>query len=149
MFATGAPTWSFYTTDWAAPDTGRLRQMAGVSEVVQPLLPAQHEDRAIPYQARCEIVGEPTGMQIRYWTGLTASQPYSGWAEREAARIQADTRTVVWLFFEAYFRDDVVQQLLQTLERAGGRRVQASEIWGARLYRYRLDGRGAESGCAR
>ena len=149
VFATGAPTWTFYTTKWAAPDTGRLRQLADASEATQPLRPAHREDLAIRYQGRCEIIGDPTGMQIRYWTGLTASQPFSGWAEREAARISAETRTDVWLFFEAYFRDDVVRELLQAVERGGGRRLQASETWGARLYRYSLDGRRAESVCAR
>jgi len=55
----------------------------------------------------------------------------------------------VWLFFEAYFREDVVRELLRALERVGARRVQASDTWGARLYRYRLDGRRGESVCAR
>jgi Dolichyl-phosphate-mannose-protein mannosyltransferase len=149
VFATGAPTWTFYTTDWAAPDTGRLRQLADASEASQPPLPAHREDLAIRYQGRCEILGDPTGMQIRYWTGLTASQPYGGWAEREAARLRAESRADAWLFLEAYFRDDVVRELLQAVERGGGRRVQASETWGARLYRYRLDRHGAERPCAR
>jgi len=145
----GAPTWTFYTTDWAAPDTGRLRQLADASQASQPLLAAPRDDLAIPYQGRCEIIGDPTGMQIRYWTGLTASQPDSGWAEHEAARIHAESRTDVWLFFEAYFREDVVRELLQAVERVGARRVQASDTWGASLYRYRLDGRRGESVCAR
>ncbi|OLE44076.1 MAG: hypothetical protein AUI36_23490, partial [Cyanobacteria bacterium 13_1_40CM_2_61_4] len=141
VFVGGVPTWTFYTTDWAAPDTARLRAIASAAQPSGPIFRQHREDLVFTYRGRREIIGNATGMRIRYWTGVTPARPDSGWAEHEAARIRAEAQPDVWLFFEAYFREPVVNDLLNALERAGGRRVRARAAWEAKLYQYRFDGR--------
>ena len=141
VFAGAIPTWTFYATDWAAPDTERLRRIARAAEPSVSRFRNDGQDLEVATRGRRELMGRATGIQIRYWTGPSAAQPDSGWADHEAVRIAAEPRQDVWLLFEAYFRDRVVTDLLDALERAGGHRVEAHEPWQAKLYRYRFDRR--------
>ena len=139
VFAGAIPTWTFYTTDWARPDAERLRSIARAAEPSVSHYRDGGQDLVVASRGRRELMGRATGIQIRYWTGPSAPQPDSGWADHEADRIRAESRPDVWLLFEAYFRDRVVSDLLDALNRAGGRRVDAQEPWQLRLFRYRFD----------
>lgn len=139
VFAGAIPAWTFYTTDWAAPDTERIRCIAHAAEPSVTHFRNGGQDLVVVYHGRRELMGRATGIQIRYWTGPSATRPDSGWADHETERIRTEPQQEVWLFFEAYFHDRVVGDLLDALERAGGRRVEAQEAWQVKLYRYRFD----------
>jgi 4-amino-4-deoxy-L-arabinose transferase-like glycosyltransferase len=139
VFAGAIPTWTFYTTDWARPDTERLRSIARAARPTVSHFRDGGEDLVVVSGSRRELMGRATGIQIRYWTGPSVPQPDSGWADHEAERIRAESRPDVWLLFEAYFRDPVVRDMLDAVERAGGRRVEAQEPWQLKLFRYRFD----------
>jgi hypothetical protein len=141
VFAGAIPTWTFYTTDWARPDLERLRSIARAAEPSVAHFPRGGQDLVVVSRGRRELMGRASGIQIRYWTGPSALQPDSGWADHEEKRIRTESRPDVWLVFEAYFSDRVVSDLLDALERDGGQRVEAYEPWQVRLYRYRFDRR--------
>jgi len=149
VYATGAPVWLFYTTDWASPDTARLRWLA---PVLGPDGPAfgnasgrghavrdQGRDLNFVYQGTPIVLGISTGMQIRMVTGLTQEAPDSGWAANEAARIRDAAHPEAWVYFEGFFNEHPVTELRDALARTGGREVRGHKRRGVHVFEYHFD----------
>src|SRR5207245_2557416 len=79
VLANALPMWAFYSTDWAAPDTSRLRWLARLAGPGGPAFhnaPARGRPRADEaatlvghWGARTEIIGLATGMPTRDLAG--------------------------------------------------------------------------------
>jgi hypothetical protein len=150
LYGGGVPAWLFYTTDWTAPDTARLRRE---TELVwnAPRVAIETAPRggpsgllvaqafAYPYRGRCELIGIRSGMDWRIVTGYDRSAPDPGWADNEAARMRAVARPSVWLFF-SHFDPAERTALLAATQHAGGRLATGFQAEGAELYEYRFDG---------
>jgi hypothetical protein len=154
LYGGGVPAWLFYTSDWAAPDTARLRKETDLvwnaPRVAVGNAPSAGQkeqlvarDFAYPYRGRCELIGIRSGMDWRIVTGYDRSAPDSGWADNEAARMRVVARPSVWLVF-SHFAPEERTALLDGMKRAGGRLVDAFQAEGAELYQYRFDGTGAQ-----
>jgi hypothetical protein len=150
-----APAWAFYTTDWAAPDTARLRWFFDVLSWGGSAFPNSpprghpvvNEGSELRYAAPdgLEIVGVPTGMEYRNATRYTQDAPDAGWSENEIARIRAAATPFAWIFLSHYAP---VQEsaLLAALESAGGRIIESETRRGAAVHRVCLPRRATSSG---
>src|SRR6266511_6343674 len=122
------PAWTFYTTNWAVPDTARLARTARLAGAGGPAFenapprsrPGQEaaDGMVFPLDGRSEILGAPNGAQWRSATGLVQYEPDPGWASTEAARIRASAKPTVWLLISHSYRFEL--KLYPELERLGG-----------------------------
>jgi hypothetical protein len=127
------PLWVFYTTDWNAPDEGRLRWAATIARAGGPahnnapsrgrVRPDETRDLTRAYRGRVELVGTPTGRQYRTSTrtlnpSLTAAEyavplePDTGWAELEVSRMAATAHNRLWVFGSHMFALDGAEPAL-------------------------------------
>ncbi len=107
IFATVLPGWTFYTTDWSAPDTARLARMTRLGSYGGPAFenapPRPHAVRqegdslVYPFWGGTEIIGLSHGAQGRSGIGVTATAPDTNWIANEARRIRNAARPVVWV----------------------------------------------------
>jgi len=142
----GVAAWLFYTTDWAAPDTARIRRMTelvgGSAFENSPSRGQSVHDEGrelvYPYRGRCELLGIPTGMERRFATRVPRDTPDPGWADNEATRIHGAAQPYIWLFF-SHFLNAERTALLDAVNRAGGRVEFRFEGDGAAVYQYRFD----------
>jgi hypothetical protein len=123
IFGHGVPAWLFYTTDWTAPDTLRLRRLS--------------QRASYPYRGRCELISVPPGLEWRLVTGYARVARDPGWADGEAGRIKTMAQPFIWLFF-SHFAPEERTALLSAVQRAGGHPVYVFQDDGAELYRYRF-----------
>ncbi len=131
VYPRAAPAWVFHTTDWAAPDTGRL---AWVARVTGPNGPASvngasrgrryvGESDSLVYSAALgtELYGTSSGVQVRRGH-LSSPEPDSGWAESEAWRIRRAARPHIWLLIaDAHSTPVELTLLMNAISHAGGR----------------------------
>jgi hypothetical protein len=140
------PLWVYYTTDWRAPDMGRLEWAASIARAGAPAHnngPSRGRARAEEtrslvrsYRGRTEIVGVPTGRQYRTSTRsldprittdqlALPAQVDSGWAELEVSRMATVARPRLWVFGSHMFALDGAEPgLVAELQRRGVRLVQ-------------------------
>jgi len=124
--AAGAlPAWTFYTTDWARPDTVRLARMAregssgGRAFENAPsrgrIVAGEGADLVFSFRDGVELLGTPDGAPVRAGhprRGL----PDSGWATSEALRMQHAAHPTVWFVSTTSFGTyRFVEQALQSL----------------------------------
>jgi len=149
LFAGAVPMWTFYATDWRAPDHDRLEFIArvassgGTAFVNAPsrgrLVTAGEGDELVLCKAGAiELIGLAPGIQAREVTGFLQPRPDSGWAEREAERIVGAARPDIWLVFASAYLT-TLPDLLAALRARGAVQVEAREWRSAKLYRYRVD----------
>jgi hypothetical protein len=108
IFSLDVPRWTFYTTDWAHPDTTRLDRLLALADSLGPNSgnrpPRGHpvRDDGRPFvvrtETRTELLGLPTGVEILN-DGPTHSAADPGWATTEADRVRAATTGSAWLIF--------------------------------------------------
>jgi len=149
VYAAAVPAWAFYTTDWSAPDTARLRFLA---RVASPGGPAFHNaagrpaGRVVEGEGRhlvvrtamyWELIGTPPGTQYRELTRWSQESPDPGWAENEAARIRATGARQVWVV-TATSRTEPIDRLRRALGQLGAVEEFGRLERNARLYRYRF-----------
>lgn len=144
VFSRDVPTWTFYTTDWANPDTTRVRLLSEIAANAGPNSgnvpgrghPVENEGRDLVVQAgrRTELIGSPTGMQARF-ADVSQPAPDPGWATNEAIRIRAAANPDIWLFF-TYCHNMCDSTLIDTLTAGGGRIAYEHNVRGARIYEY-------------
>jgi hypothetical protein len=154
------PSWAFYTTRWAAPDTARLRFLA---RVAGPGGPAFHnapgrgrrvaagEGDALSWCVggeRVELIGLAPGMQAGPFGVFSPRGADSGWAEREAERIAAVADRDAWLVLATVY-PTTGPALLGALQRCGAEQIETWAERGAELYRYRFPGPGSGGGRCR
>ena len=147
--ARGVPVWLFYTTNWAEPDLLRLSTLVGWTERGGPAFEnAPSRGRAVMAgegaglvlrRQATEIVGLPTGMQLRSRTGLSQPLPDPGWAHNEIRRLKRVEASEVWLVF-LYSVDSGHLFLTRALDATGARPLR--RIMGRNAYAYLYDFRG-------
>jgi hypothetical protein len=141
------PAWTFYTMDWARPDTVRLARMAregssggGAFENCpsrgRPIA-GDGADLVFPFGRGVELLGIGDGGPFR--AGDRPEPPSDpGWAESEARRIRAAAHPTAWLIttsmFSAHWRLDAALRSL------GAVRVDSMVTRWAVVARYRFAG---------
>jgi len=142
----GAPSWLIYSTDWKAPDRGRLAwylSRIGSSGPAFENAPSRGprpagEGNDLVYTAPgrgAELLGTPNGRQSLSF-GFLRPTADPGWAENEAARIHAAANPTIWLFFSHVDRSQ--DELLAAVAREGGRVESRHPENGADAYRFRF-----------
>ncbi len=144
--ARGLPYWGFYTTDWTDPDTMRLGTLVRLSESGgQAFENAATRGHAVRDEGAnlvlhgrwTELVGLPTGRQLRSARGLSQAEPDPGWAANEAARIVAAGGGKAWVMF--FYSVDAAQiHLGRELLRRGARVVKSVATGDASVALYAL-----------
>jgi hypothetical protein len=144
VFARSLPAWIYYSTDWARPDTARLRYLVGAASShgfafenapTRGRVKAHEVEQAAPApQAPGELLGLPSGMEWREVEEHVGAQPDSGWVEAEERRIQAAARPGVWVLATTYYEPET--RLFEALERDATRRTYARLRPGSALVRY-------------
>lgn len=146
IFAAALPAWTFYTTDWPATDTVRLRRMARLGASGGPAFenapPRTHalydegDSLVYSYRGHPELVGVFHGAQRRAGTGFVQHQPDTNWTLNEAHRIRAAADPAVWVLVAHSF--GLNRFLFSTLAELGGRLDYACDGNGVELRRYRF-----------
>ncbi len=141
----GIPAWAFYTTEWDAPDTARLKWLSrnvspgGAAYYNTPSrgreVNKEGEELVYRHRERQELFGIPTGMQMLSHGFFVRSAPDLGWAENEADRIRAAAGPCIWLFF-ARSRPTTRPLLLQRLASVGGNPDYKRSWPGVWIYHY-------------
>lgn len=152
IFARSLPAWIYYSTDWAHPDTARLRFLIGragseggaFENARSRGLVRPEEARALDSSAAApgELLGLPSGMEWREVQEHVRAEPDSGWVEVERRRIETAAAPGVWVLASAYYARE--RELFAALERDATRRTFAHLRPGSALVRYEF-GRAASS----
>jgi hypothetical protein len=140
------PAWTFYTTDWARPDTTRLDRIARAAGPEGPAFgnaarvangSAADADADLWWPARGELLGRASGMQGRQWVGYVPETPAPGWADAEAGRIRTVAAPTAWIVL---LHPELPEsaELLAAVARAGGRADRQVTRGEATLYRVRF-----------
>jgi hypothetical protein len=141
------PTWAWYSTDWAAPDSGRVRllnRLAAPGGAAFENAPSRgrgvrpDEGSELHYMTPAgeELLGSPSGIESWGIIGpLGDVRPDSGWAAREARRVREAACPGAWVLL-SQLRDVEKDLLLQELERVGGVRTFFEDPNGAVLARF-------------
>lgn len=117
VYGNGAPAWTFYTTDWSAPDTARLRWMARMTSSTGPAFGNRasrghavgHEGDSLTYRyrGRVEVIGLGSGAEVRNGIDRMETDPDPGWAANEARRLLDAANPYGWVFIAAQARSEV------------------------------------------
>lgn len=129
--------WAFYTTDWNAPDTMRLRRFAriwagtGGLLIAEGATPPSSEAMSFTFGRHQELIG--TGAGIQYVRGGIALSPIPDprWVEGESARIRRAANPTAWLWATELYPENTIAALLHSLRLHGGRLIFASRVLGA------------------
>jgi hypothetical protein len=146
VFTGSLPAWTFYTTDWWAPDSKRLARTARLAGSGGPAFEnapprgrrvgTENDSLVFALGATQEILGAAHGAQWRSGVGLVQYHPDPGWAAAEARRIRAAANPGVWLLVSHSYRLELF--IYPELERLGGRLEYAYGRDGVVLRRYRF-----------
>jgi hypothetical protein len=144
IFSRSLPAWIWYTTDWAMPDSARVRYLAALARAGGPgfeNMPSrgrvrEEETDMLLYRsvAGPELLGLPSGMEWREVETYVTPAPDTGWAELEAARIERAARPSVWVVATTFYAPETA--LFVRLERDAARRTDAVLRGGSALVRY-------------
>jgi len=144
VFARSLPAWIYYSTDWSAPDTVRLRYLVGLAgargaafENTPARGRVRREDLAgLSYtrNGAVELLGLPSGMEWREVQGHMAEHPDSGWADLEAERIEQAASPGVWVLASTFYAPETA--LFARLEHDAVRRTVSRIRAGSALVRY-------------
>jgi hypothetical protein len=141
LFTSGArhdgSVWAFYTTDWNAPDTARLRRFASrwtrdvASTFSAGVAPTDAEVLPSKVGHHQELVG--TGARIQYAReGIARSPaPDPGWVESESDRIRRAANPLAWVWASELYPENAIAALLHGIRLRGGRLIFASRVLGA------------------
>jgi hypothetical protein len=108
VFAGSLPAWTFYTTDWAMPDTARLGRLARLASSGgpafenapprdRPLRPGDGDSLVYEFREGREVIGLYHGAQWRSGTGRTQYAPDTNWTVNEARRIRQAASPGIWV----------------------------------------------------
>jgi hypothetical protein len=140
------PAWTYYSTDWTAPDTMRVRLLNRLAAPTGPAFEnapsrgrpvSADEGRDLHYATAWgpEFLGLPSGIESWALVGpLGEAKPDTGWAAHEAARIRAAADSTVWVLMSQH--RDIEMELLDEIERCGGHATFLLNPNGAVLARY-------------
>jgi 4-amino-4-deoxy-L-arabinose transferase-like glycosyltransferase len=146
VFTGSLTAWTFYTTDWSAPDLKRLARVARLGRsggaAFENLPPrgrtvgTENDGLVFPLAGTREILGAGHGAWWRSASGLFQDHPDPGWAAAEARRIRAAANPSVWLLVSHSYRLELF--IYPELERLGGQLEFAYGEDGVVLRRYRF-----------
>ncbi len=146
LYGRAVPNWVFYTTDWARPDTTRVRMYSElVGSTGRAFRHAASRGRAVRnegnelvfgYRDWIELVGVPTGTGPDS-LGINGVVPDTGWANNEARRIRSVGSPEAWVVLSS-FLPGVPESLDSALAAVGGTRTLELEEPGALLQRYKF-----------
>jgi Dolichyl-phosphate-mannose-protein mannosyltransferase len=147
VFARDAIRWTYYTTNWAAPDTARLDWLLGAARAIGPNSgnapprghPVHDEGDTMVYAGAggAELIGDPTGMED-LMNVAREPRPDTGWGDNEARRIAAAANPNIWLFLR-YCPPSVDSELVVASIRRGGRVTAVRRVADVRLYQLQFD----------
>jgi hypothetical protein len=154
LFHRAIGPWAFYSTDWSRPDRARLAWIARIASPQGPSFgnapprgtrrTGEGDTLVYRYRGREELFGTASGVQGRAWLPPEPDQSPNwqaradpGWAVAEAARLRGKGPRV-WAVFTADSPGQEVLDLLQAIERSGGRIESRSEVGGTTLYSIRF-----------
>src|SRR5579883_389780 len=113
VYAAALPAWIYYSTDWRAPDTARLRWLAAVAGASGPAFEnAQSRPRLLGHDAdslmyvergRTTVIGIGSGVAYDYYADAPrAAAPDPGWSDAEMRRLRAASHPAGWLLASHY-----------------------------------------------
>lgn len=149
VYAGAVPAWLFYSTDWRDPlDTAIAGAIVGAERwdgnAFHNARPrgravADTEGSHLVFIRRGSpiVIGLSTGIAWREGQPLTELQPDSGWADREAARIELASDSTAWLLFAQVYHGEAFA-LVHALAARRGQVVRTVERSGATLDRVRF-----------
>src|SRR5690348_1949428 len=128
IYSAAIPAWTVYSTDWAHPDTARVREILLTQEANgEAFNNATGRGRAVSDTegaglvvnagGRRELLGLAPGIQYREGAMFSQAAPDPGWASHEASRIRG-AGPAVWIVV-APTNSPVVRELLDTLKGLG------------------------------
>jgi hypothetical protein len=130
VFNRGLPAWAFYTTDWANPDTTRLRWIErnsgpgglahenGASRGTRR--PGEGAELRGAHADHTELLGVSSGIRGRHFLGYSPERPDSNWAQNEAKRIRHEARPGIWIVLDNAAHNDEGTTLMSAVRAAGG-----------------------------
>ena len=146
VFGRAVPAWVFYTTDWRAPDTARVRHHVSLVSSTGAAFrhagprghPVGQEGDSLAYRlgAWTELVGIPSGTGPDS-LGVNGAVEDAGWADNEARRIQAAGGPEAWLVLSSH-RTEVPARLDSAMTRRGGVLQARLSATGAEVSRWRF-----------
>lgn len=149
VFSGAVPAWLLYTTHWDDPSDTSFAMTVAAAErwdgnAFQNAASRGHAvadtegGRLIGVQGGFPvIIGLSTGIAWREGQWLSQLQPDSGWAEREAGRIDTVTDSTCWLLFSQLARREA-PLLMHALAARHGQAILEQGSRGALLYRVRF-----------
>jgi 4-amino-4-deoxy-L-arabinose transferase-like glycosyltransferase len=130
VFSRLVASWTFYNTDWKQPDRKRLAWTAQVAGLDGPALanpssrgprpPGEGLDIVYSSQQRMELLGMPSGMQWKIWSGFTPRVSDPGWSINEARRMRDAGRPCVWAVTGNFTTGPEIFELLKGVAAEGG-----------------------------
>ena len=137
--------WAFYSTDWSAPDTSRLRwfarttaEMADTGSIAAAM--------SFTGRRRQDLIG--AGARLQYVRGAKWSppEPDGVWVERESERVRRAANPVAWLWATETYPEAAIAHLLHGIRQRGGRLIFAAQAPGAATWEVEFSPeRGAQS----
>jgi hypothetical protein len=128
--------WAFYTTDWNAPDTVRLRQFVGTwtgavgtGSAAGGATPASAETISLEGRRHQELIG--AGARIPYVPIARSPEPDPAWVDAESDRIRRAANPVAWLWVTELYPESTIAALLRGIRKRGGRLIFAGRVLGA------------------
>jgi dolichyl-phosphate-mannose-protein mannosyltransferase len=144
VFARSMPAWIYYSTDWNAPDTLRLRFLIQAASAGSPGFEnspsrgrvREQDANALAWSSgkSVELLGLASGMEWRENEEHVRLEPDSGWVEVESRRIEGAATPGIWVLATTYYAPE--SDLFKALERAAARRTFAHLRGGSALVRY-------------
>ena len=145
VFGRAVPAWVFYTTDWRAPDTARVRHhvklVSSTGAAFRHAGPRGHpvgqEGDSLAYRlgAWTELVGIPSGTGPDR-LGVNGRVEDAGWADNEARRIEQAGGPEAWVVVSSH-RAEVPGLLDSALVRRGAVLLARDTATGAEVSRWR------------
>jgi hypothetical protein len=157
VFAGSIPPWTYYSTDWRAPEYARLEFVASVAGAGGPAFEnapsrdslSRGEGAGLVYRtpAGVELYGLATGIEWTPSLGPLKRSPDEGWAGHEAGRIAATGAPAVWILMSHFVGSEL--ELYRELERRGGCATYVRNLDNAVLVRYTLEPHQSAAACGR
>jgi hypothetical protein len=141
------PAWTFYTTDWAHPDTTRLARVAREASAGGPAFenaaprgrPVNGDgaDLSFDYHGWVELFGVYSGARWLSQGHLVQGRPDDNWTHSEATRIRQAANPTAWVLASRSL--GLGRQLGEAIEATGGHARESYADRYVTMTRYRFE----------